>query len=116
MNAFDGDVVVDVNLNLDGYVRATLSIEDSCDEGFHGDASLDVGFSLNAAADGDFFDLFDKTVSITLFQDDWTLWSVSHRVPDVVGNATVSLILFPRYRNRGATAAARTLARSPLLL
>ena len=70
-------VDVDVNVNLDAYAKASLGIQESLDENFQGEASVDVGFSINAGADGDFFSLFKKGLTVPLYSHNWDLWKVS---------------------------------------
>lgn len=83
INALDGAADVNINLNLDANanVTAKLSKSFSGSEALTGCLGVGAGFSVNAVADGDFFDLFKQNYTVPLYSDSWNLWKVRHSPP-----------------------------------
>ncbi|THG96943.1 hypothetical protein EW026_g4972 [Hermanssonia centrifuga] len=86
LNALDGLAEANVNLDLDTSAKLMLSLQasakaststygnSSATGSFSGCVDLSSTLAVNAGADGSFFDLFDKSTSVTLFQKTFDLF------------------------------------------
>ncbi|KAH9894966.1 hypothetical protein C8Q73DRAFT_645192 [Cubamyces lactineus] len=86
VSAFDGKAQTTVRLDFDAETSLDLSLAgfleaprpDQCHKrirlAFDGCADVSSGFSVNAGADADFFDIFKKGASVSLFEKDFDLY------------------------------------------
>ena len=112
INAFDGDAQANINLSLDTSGKLTLSLKaGSLDTGsagtagksgaasgsFSGCAEIDAGLAVTGGADAHLFDIFDKSVSVTLFQKNFNVLDVRNVNHDF--NNLTNMTILPTYRN-----------------
>ncbi|KAI0689061.1 hypothetical protein BC835DRAFT_1418822 [Cytidiella melzeri] len=74
INALDGLAEVDVELDLDAYAELDLTLVDSHGSGFTGCADVKTGFTVSAAANGSFLNLFSKSTVVSLYNKSFTLF------------------------------------------
>ena len=76
MKAFEDVASANIAIDLNASATATFTLADY-GLGFTGSASADLGIDVTFDADADLFGLFNESKELTLFQKDWTVWSVS---------------------------------------
>ena len=76
LSAIDGLATANVNLNVDASAAVTASISGVVGQAssFGGCIDIDTTLAINAEADGDFFSIFKKSATVSLYSHTWDLY------------------------------------------